>query len=266
MSTLSTTAIKRGKRTIVVVGNRAQELITVSLLLQRFEYEVVSASTAAQALERVSEAVPALIITDLTLPGLSGVDLLNLLRQDRRSASIPVVYLVPISDAASQRQCLNLGAAGCISKPVQAEELYRAVQAAIEPWPRESIRIDTRLPVSVDNEPLDYGGEECEIDLSEQGMFVPMQKPYPRNRRVTVQISINDRTISAEGAVLYCHTPGEGRSRERGIGLKFVNIAPHDQEFIRTFIRDEIDRDIKAALSCEASNDPCAGQGRDQAS
>lgn len=253
MSALSPTGIKRRKRTIVVVGNRAQELITVSLLLQRFEYEVVVASTVGQALEKISDVVPALIITDLTLPGLSGVDLLHLLKQDRRTASIPVVYLVPMSDVASEQRCLDMGAAGCISKPVRAEELYRAVQAAIEPRPRESIRIDTRLPVSVNNVPLDCSGENCEIDLSEQGMFVPMQKPYPRNRRVTVQISINDRTISAEGAVLYCHTPGEGRNREPGIGLKFVNIAPRDQEFIRTFIRDEVSRDIKAALSREAS-------------
>jgi CheY-like chemotaxis protein/Tfp pilus assembly protein PilZ len=245
--------MNRRKQSILVVGNKAQELITVSLLLQRFDYVVVTANTAAQALERVSIAVPALIITDLTLPGMSGMDLLHLLKQERRTASIPVVYLVPMTDASSERRCLDLGAAGCISKPVRAEELYRTVQAAIEPWPRESIRIDTRLPVTVNNVPLDCSGDTCEIDLSEQGMFVPMQKPYPRNRRVTVKISINDRTISAEGAVIYCHTAGEGRTSEPGIGLKFVNIAPQDQEFIRKFIRDEVNSDIKAALSREAS-------------
>jgi Tfp pilus assembly protein PilZ len=102
--------------------------------------------------------------------------------------------------------------------------------------------------------PLDCSGDNCEIDLSEQGMFAPMLTTYPRNRRVTVQISINDRTISAEGAVLYCHTPREGHSREPGIGLKFINIAPQDQEFIRKFIRDEVNRDIKAALSRDASD------------
>jgi CheY-like chemotaxis protein len=254
MDSLSSTAMQRRNRTILVVSSKAREQITVSLLLQRFEYEVVSASTVAQALERVAETVPALIITDLALPGMSGVDLLHLLRQDRRTESVPVIYLVPMSDASSERRCLDMGAAGCISKPVRAEELYRTVQAAIEPRPRESIRIDTRLPVSVNNVPLDCSGDNCEIDLSEQGMFAPMLTTYPRNRRVTVQISINDRTISAEGAVLYCQTPGEGHSREPGIGLKFINIAPQDQEFIRKFIRDEVNRDIKAALSREASD------------
>jgi FixJ family two-component response regulator len=68
------------------------------------------------------------------------MDLLHqLLHRDKAAASIPVICSVFPSDAAMEQKCLHYGAAGCISKPVQAEELFHAVQAAIEPQDQEFI-------------------------------------------------------------------------------------------------------------------------------
>ncbi len=254
MKAATTGAKKKRNRSIVVAGNKTPELLALSLLLQRFEYEVSSANTAAQALELISAIRPALIITDMVLPGMSGMDLFHLLKQDLRTAFIPVIFVIPLSDVASERRCLDSGAVACISKPIQTEQLYRTIQEVIEPKPRAGIRIDTRLPVSLNNVPLDCAKGDCAIDLSEYGIYVPMNDPYPQNRRVTVQIHIKDRTISAIGAVLHSHTSGETPLRkEPGMGLKFVDITPQDQDFIRTFILDEINRDVKAALSRTSS-------------
>jgi hypothetical protein len=74
-----------------------------------------------------------------------------------------------------------------------------------------------------------------------------MNKPYPGKGRIAVQLRIKERTISAEGAVLYSHTAGTGRHREPGIGLKFTNIAQQDRDFLRKFIREEVTRDINKA-------------------
>jgi hypothetical protein len=181
---------------------------------------------------------------------MGGMDFFLMLKQSRRTASLPVVFMVPMSDAAAERQCYDNGAAGCITKPIQSEELYRVVQAIIEPIPRENIRIDTRSSVSLNNEPLGCPNDSCAIDLSEHGMYVPTYKPYPRDRRITVRFHIKDRTISAEGSVIYSYS-SLGQHREPGIGLKFVNIAPQDQEFIRSYIREEVTRDVNEKLSLE---------------
>jgi CheY-like chemotaxis protein len=242
---------KSGNRTVVIAGGKTRDMLSLSLLLQRFAYTVHSAHTAAQALELVSSARPALVIADTVLEGANRTDLLHqLLYKDRAVSSIPVVYLVFPSDAAMEQKCLHYGAAGCISKPIQAEELFQAVQAAIEPKPRADIRIDTRLPVSLDNVQLECpeGEDGCTIDLSEHGMHVPMSEPYPRNRRLMVRIRIKDRTISAEGSVMYSHYSRAGFNRKPGMGLKFISIAPQDQEFIRKFVRDEVMLDVTAAL------------------
>ena len=247
MGTSASGIAKHRNSSILIVGGKTRELVFISLLLRRFQYDVSEVHTAAEAIERISSASPALIITELVLPGMGGLDLFMLLKQTRRTASIPVVFLLPLSDIASERRCQGAGAAGCVTKPVQAEDLYRTVQAAIEPIPRADIRIDARLPVSVDDVPLGCPQGQCEIDLSVQGMYVPTEKPYPRDRRVTVQFDIKDRTISVQGTVLYSNP--SGARREPGMGLKFVDLAVQDREFIRTFIRDEVTRDVKATLS-----------------
>jgi len=244
-------AKKPRNRFIVLVGNKTQEMLSLSLLLQRFEYEVATTHTAGQALDQVSAVFPALIITDMNLPGMSGMDLLQLLRQTRRTASIPVVFLVPLSDAASERRCIDMGAAGYISKPVQAEDLYRTVQATIEPVPRADIRIETRVPVSVNNIPVNPTNAQCEIDLSERGMYLPMNNPLPKSRRINVQLHIKNRTIAVEGAVLHSHTLGERSYKGPGMGLKFTRIAPQDREFIKHYIREEVTRDVRTALAKE---------------
>jgi chemotaxis family two-component system response regulator PixH len=248
------TVKKIRNRSIVVAGNKTLEILSLSLLLQRFEYDVFSAHTAAEALERISANRPALIITDLVLPGMSGMDLFRLLKQDLRTAFIPVIFVIPPSDVASDRLCMESGAKACISKPIQAEELFRTVQEIIEPKPRADIRIDTRLPVSLNNVRVDCPEGVCAVDLSENGIYVPTREPFPQNRRVTVQIDIKDRTISATAAVLHSHSPAEGQRKEPGMGLKFVKISQQDQDFIRKFIHDEVSRDIKSALSRESSN------------
>ncbi len=240
---------KKRNRSIVVAGNKTLELLSLSLLLQRFEYDVFSAHTAAEALERISANRPALIITDLVLPGMSGMDLFRLLKQDLRTAFVPVVFVIPPSDVASDRLCMESGATACISKPIQAEELFRTVQEIIEPKPRADIRIDTRLSVSLNNVRLDCPEGVCSVDLSENGIYVPTREPFPQNKQVTVQIAIKDRTILATAAVSHSHPRAEGQRKEPGMGLKFVKISQQDRDFIRKFIHDEVNRDIKSALS-----------------
>jgi len=245
MHDTSSDAQNRRNRYILIVDSKTQESFSTSLLLQRFEYQVWSASTAGQALEMVSVAIPALVIADLVLPGMSGMDLFHLLRQDPRTASLPVVFLISAGDHTAETRCREAGAAGWISRPIQTEDLYRTVQRAIEPNPRKNIRIQTRMAVSVNNEPLKCIEGQCASILSEHGMYVQIPRPYPRNEHLSVQIKINNRTVSAEATVLYRHAYGEGPFKEPGMGLKFISIAPKDQDVIRQFIREEVTRGVK---------------------
>ena len=249
MDTISPAIQKSGHRTILIAGSKTNSQLSLTILLQRFKYNVSIASTAPEAFESAIALRPALIITDLVMQGASGMDFLQKLRNDKRTASIPVLFTVSASDASAERRCMDYGATGCISKPIQAEELYRTVQAVVERRPRENIRIALKMPVSVDNVPLAASEEVCEVGLSEYGMYLPTGSPSLKNKRINVEMHIDDRTISAEGTVLYAIAAGSKPGHEPGMGIKFATISPQDQAFIRKFIHDEVTHEVLAALA-----------------
>ena len=243
MNRTASYSTKYSRRYILVVDSKTTDLFTCAMLLQRFSYRVCTANTSVQALEMVSVAIPAIVIADLYLPVMSGIDLNSLLKQDPRTASIPIIILRPSDDEAAMRRCLSLKITS-LPKPIQIEDLYRTVQAAIETTPRSNIRIETRLTVSVNNVPFDCIDGECASVLSEHGMYIRTREPHGRNEHVAVQVNINGRVISAEATVLYSHRYGDGPFAEPGMGLKFLQMAPEDYTFIREFIRETVMREV----------------------
>lgn len=249
MDTTTPAVQKRIPRTILIAGGKTNAQSSLTILLQRFKYNISIANTAAEALESAVALHPDLIISDLAIPGTSGIDLIQQLRNDKRTASIPVIFTVSASDASAERRCMDYGATGCISKPIQAEEVYRTVQAVVERRPRENIRIDLRMPVSVDTALLAGSAEVCEVGLSEYGMYLPTGSPGLKNKRIKVEMHSNDRTLSVEGTVLYANAAGAKPGQAAGMGIKFTAITPQDQAFIRKLIHDEVTQEVLAALA-----------------
>ncbi len=231
---------ERRSRFLLAVDSDANDLFYLSLLLQRFEYNITTAATATEAIKLASIAVPSLIITALALSDMSGLEFLRRLRQDPRMANVPVLVKLPDRKPENERLCRQAGAAECIYPPVQAEDLYRAVQQAIETTPRRNIRINTLMPISVNGKPLDCVEGECASVLSEHGMYVRTLQPAAVNARLSVQLLVKKQPILVEAVVLYSHRFGEGPFKEPGMGLKFVKITPQDQELIKQFIREEV--------------------------
>jgi CheY-like chemotaxis protein len=235
---------KQQSRFVVLVNSDAHLLFTLAMLLQRFNYHVCTAKTGEEALEMITMAVPSLVITALALPGMSGLDLLYRLRPDPQTQAVPVIALTGDGAAEVRIRSLRAGFAECLQRPVAAEELYRAVQQAVEPTPRSNIRIYTRLPVSVDGVALDCDGGECASVLSEHGMYIRTLAPSPMNTVIALRFTLGGRMISLDAVVLYGHRFGEGPFSEPGMGLKFLRIDPQDQQEIRQFIRNEITRGL----------------------
>jgi CheY-like chemotaxis protein len=238
---------RQQSRFVMLVNSDVHLLFTLAMLLQRFNYHVCTAKTGEEALEMITVAVPSLVITELVLPGMSGLDLINRLRNDPRTQVVPVIALTGDGAPEVRMRSVRAGFAACLQRPVAAEELYRAVQQAVEPTPRSNIRIYTRLPVTVNGVALDCGGGECASVISEQGMYIRILAPSPVNTVIALRFTLNGRMIALEAVVLYRHRFGEGPFGEPGMGLKFLRISAEDEEHIRRFIRDEITQGIEAA-------------------
>ncbi len=116
----------------MVVDSDADNLSYLSALLDRFNYQLYKAASAGEALESAAIAVPSLIITDLGLTDMHGFELMRQLKQNPLTSQVPLIALNSHEDQDVKKRCLELGALGCLSRPLDAETLYRTVQVAIE--------------------------------------------------------------------------------------------------------------------------------------
>lgn len=235
----------RHSRFLLIVDGDANHLFYSAMLLQRLKYNICTAKTAEEALEMTSVALPALVITEMNLIGMSGLEFARRLKADKRTAAVPVIAATENRTPAVELECGQNGCVACIRKPLQAEELYRTVQAAIESTPRSTMRVFTRLAVTVNNVPLDCAEGECVSVLSEKGLYIRTLKPYPKKALIHIHMLINGNSVSAEAIVLYSHTFGEGPFKEPGMGLQFTRITSQAQAVIRQYIKDEITSGIK---------------------
>jgi len=238
-------AVGPPKRYILVVTSGSDDLFSISMQLQRFAYPVCTAQTAAQALGIIHVALPALVVVDLELPDMSGLDMLRKVKGDVRT--LPVILLLSGEDSRVEKRSVEIGGGvPCLTKPVRTEDLYRVVQSVLEATPRSHLRIPAALPVMVNKILLDAVQGEHVMNISENGLFVRMQKPPRKHEQVTVELNISGAPVRAEAMVMHSRRAGEGAFREPGMAVRFTAIAPECREVIRRFIHDEVTRGIEA--------------------
>ncbi len=246
MAAANRNASGNAKDFVLVVDSEPQSLIFTSMIIQRLEYHACSALGVGNALEIASASAPSLVITDLYLKGLSGIDLLERLRQKPATSAIPVVIMTRELTPEVEQRCCQAGAAACLEKPIKVSELYQAIHPLIDPGTRrKDVRIGTRLSLIVDDRPLDCVDGECAVNLSVNGVYLRTKRSYPPNSQVRVRLTLNEEVIEAEARVVHCRPPEDGSSGMWGVGLQFLKTSPAAGEIIRRFINDEVTHGIE---------------------
>ncbi len=87
----------------------------------------LEAVDGAQALALLSEHTPALILCDINMPGISGLELLARISQQRIAAGVPIVMITTESNEAQVREAIALGARGYIRKPFTVDDIKATV-------------------------------------------------------------------------------------------------------------------------------------------
>lgn len=115
---------------ILVIEDDPEIRYLLSVILGDDDRTIVTAEDGAAAQEALSEG-PDLVILDLILPDLDGRTLLTRLREDPRTATVPVIVISARSDADIRDDCYALGADAYLEKPFDPEELAREVSARL---------------------------------------------------------------------------------------------------------------------------------------
>lgn len=117
---------------IVVVDDENDILLLVRSALQSVGHEVFTASNGLDALELVREVAPQLIVLDIMMPGMSGLEVLDALKAEEATATIPVIMLTGLSDKAKIQTALDKGAEYYIMKPFEYNDLLGKVAIAMQ--------------------------------------------------------------------------------------------------------------------------------------
>jgi two-component system, cell cycle response regulator DivK len=116
-----------GERVLIVEDNE-KNMKLVRDVLQASGYSTFEATTGEQAVELALVHEPALVLMDVQLPGIDGVETLEKLRQDERTSSIPVLALTAQAMSGDRERFLEAGFDGYLAKPVDVGALIEAVQ------------------------------------------------------------------------------------------------------------------------------------------
>ena len=116
------------KPLLLLVDDQAANLHTLAALLKT-EYEIQFATNGETALQLASKLpTPNLILLDVIMPGISGIDVLRRLRLDAKTADIPVILVSADNSEQNELSGLDLGADDYLTKPVQAKILQARVR------------------------------------------------------------------------------------------------------------------------------------------
>jgi CheY-like chemotaxis protein len=117
---------------ILVVDDDVNLLQMVRLMLERVGHEVETARDGEKGIELAGQIQPEVAIIDVMMPALSGYDVVRRMRENPRTARVPIIILTARSQPMDKHMALEAGANSFLSKPVSSQELTDRVTAVLQ--------------------------------------------------------------------------------------------------------------------------------------
>ena len=159
------------KTRILIVDDEPDVVELVEFNLRKAGYDVLTADDGTKALQRVRQDRPALVILDVMLPELDGLEVCKLLRRDPATAAIPILLLTARAAEVDRVVGLELGAQDYLTKPFSPRELVLRVKNLIQrketPAETGAPMIFAELAVDVTHHRVTVKGKPVELTATE---------------------------------------------------------------------------------------------------
>ena len=158
-------------RTVLVVDDDPNVVHLARLYLEREGYRVVSAGDGARGLALAREERPGLVVLDLMLPRMNGLDLCRTLRREPDTQTVPIIMLTARAEEADRLAGLDIGADDYVTKPFSPPELAARVRAVLRRASPAADEAGTLFagPVELDQRSrrVSVGGSEARLTPTE---------------------------------------------------------------------------------------------------
>ena len=220
---------------ILVVDDEPDILDLVQYNLSKAQYDVVGVVSGEEALAQVRITPPDLIVLDLMLPGVDGLEVCKALKRDAHTAAIPIVILTARGEEADIVAGLELGADDYLTKPFSPRVLLARIRAVLRRHHTEPVAADA--VITHHGLVLHPGRHEVLV----QGQFVPLtltefrvlhllaRRPgwvFTRNQIIAAaqgeDVSVTERSVDVHIVSLRrkLGTSGEAIETIRGVGYR----------------------------------------------
>jgi len=228
-----------GTATVLVVDDEPRMIQFIRMNLELEGYRVIQASNGLEALEKVRDELPDLVILDVMMPDLDGFETLRLLRE---TSDVPVIMLTVKSEEDDIVRGLKLGADDYVTKPFSPRELSSRVQALLRraelpaPVERTEIKIDDRLTIDLARREVIVEGQHIQLRPTEYRLLYHLVNnagwvmPHETLLQKVWGYEYRDETHYLRLYITYLRQKIEGDTSnpkyiltERGIGYRFVD-------------------------------------------
>lgn len=120
------------KQTVLVVDDDPLILRVVSTVLDLEEFDVVTATSAAEALDRLATSSPDVVVSDIMMPEMDGFELCQRIREQPAHAKLPIILLTARDGDEDRRRGIDVGGDAYLTKPFSPLELIEEIDRLLD--------------------------------------------------------------------------------------------------------------------------------------
>lgn len=177
---------------LLVVDDEPNLLRAVAGTLRAEGYEVTTARGGAEALARVLETVPDLIVSDIRMPGMSGYALARQLRASPQTDLIPIVFLTAKDETGDRVEGFRAGVDAYITKPFEPDELLAVIAGILARVRRTHARVSQLVGAS--RPARENFAPDEELTEAENRVAAAVARGLS-NKEIAAELSISARTV-----------------------------------------------------------------------
>ncbi len=216
-------------QSILVIDDEEMILKSVGRYLRRNGYNVEAVNNGSAAIEKIKHYKYDLIISDIRMPGMSGIETLKKIRNyldEKRRKKIPVVIITGYSDEEANRQAAEISAVDYLYKPFELDEFIKLIRKNLEATPiykRVHQRVNVDFPARIKQEcPSSISSKRIPakiLNISEGGLALNSKEKLPKNGVLNIAVGAApfSRSLSLCGKVAWAEAVDKSNGFRYGI-------------------------------------------------
>ena len=196
------------RTSILIIEDEPEIADLIALHLHKAGFDAVTAPTGEAGLGLIAQHMPALVVLDLMLPGIDGLEVCRKLKYDATTRSVPIIMVTARGEEVDIVTGLELGADDYMVKPFSPRELTARVRAVLrrEDVPTSpAVHADSIEGITIDDErhEVQVNGESVELTLTEFQIlrYLSLRPGFVRTRDQIIQAAHGPRVVMSKRTI-----------------------------------------------------------------